>query len=149
MNKIYDFYLAGPFFNDQQIDMQEKIETLFSLANKKAFSPRLDAGKLSKDSSKKDMLKVFNADLEAIKNCKALFANISFRDTGTCVEIGYALSRDIPVILFWNDKMHDSEHVNLMLAMACKGNVIQNWPELSNYLLTNKLPNNDFKFDVD
>ena len=148
-NQIYDYYLAGPFFNNDQLNMQEKIEDMFKLHGKKCFSPRLDAGTLPENASKKDMYKVFLADLEAIKHSKILFANISFRDTGTSVEIGYALSRNIPVILFWNDKIHDSEHVNLMLAMACDGNVIQNWTELSDYLENGILPNADFYFEVD
>ena len=41
-NQIYDYYLAGPFFNNDQLNMQEKIEDMFKLHGKKCFSPRLD-----------------------------------------------------------------------------------------------------------
>ena len=147
--KLYDFYLAGPFFTDDQINMQEKIEMLMSISNKKCFSPRLDAGTLPENATKKDMLDVFNADLRAIDNCKSLFANVSFRDTGTSVEIGYALAKKIPVILYWNENIHDTDHVNLMIALACEGKVINNWLELQKYLDTNELPDNNFQFNVD
>lgn len=147
--KLYDFYLAGPFFNVDQISMQKKIELLMSINGKKCFSPRLDAGTLPENASKKDMLSVFNKDLEAIDNCKMLFANVSYRDTGTSVEIGYALAKNIPVILYWNEYMHDTDHVNLMIALACGGKVITNWVQLENYLKNNELPDNDFKFEVD
>lgn len=148
-NEIYDFYLAGPFFNEQQIDMQEKIESLMAVQGKKCFSPRKDAGTLGKNPTVEDMQRVFNADLDAINHCKYLFANVSFRDTGTSVEIGYALSRNIPVILFWNEHVHDSEHVNLMIASACGGKYIKNWMQLSNYLETFVLPDNDLQFKVE
>lgn len=148
-NEIYDFYLAGPFFNEQQIDMQEKIESLMAVQGKKCFSPRKDAGTLGKNPTVEDMQRVFNADLDAINHCKYLFANVSFRDTGTSVEIGYALSRNIPVILFWNEHVHDSEHVNLMIASACGGKYIKNWTQLSNYLETFVLPDNDLQFKVE
>ena len=148
-NEIYDFYLAGPFFNEQQIDMQEKIESLMAVQGKKCFSPRKDAGTLGPNPTVEDMQRVFNTDLDAINHCKYLFANVSFRDTGTSVEIGYALSRNIPVILFWNEHVHDSDHVNLMIASACGGKYIKNWVQLSNYLETFVLPDNNLQFKVE
>lgn len=148
-NEIYDFYLAGPFFNEQQIDMQEKIESLMTVQGKKCFSPRKDAGTLGPNPTVEDMQRVFNADLDAINHCKYLFANVSFRDTGTSVEIGYALSRNIPVILFWNEHVHDSDHINLMIASACGGKYIKNWVQLSNYLETFVLPDNNLQFKVE
>ena len=147
--KKYDFYLAGPFFTPEQLELQEDIEKAFKIMEKKIFSPRLDAGKLEKDATKEDMLKVFEADLSAIDNCGCLFANISYRDTGTSVEIGYALAKGIPVILFWDKNRHDTEKVNLMLALACKGAVIQDWMDLPNFLLNGIIPNNEFKFNVE
>lgn len=145
----YDFYLAGPFFNDLQLDMQEKIEQLMQLNGKSFFSPRLHAGSLGDSPTMKRMREVFNNDINAINNCKYLFANISFRDTGTAVEIGYALSRNIPIILFWNENVHDSKNVNLMLVCACNGKYIKDWIQLSEYLTTNELPNNDLGFEVE
>ena len=149
MNKKYEFYLAGPFFTKNQIIQQELIEHLMVLGGKSCFSPRLDAGTLGDNPTKKDMLDIFNKDLEAIDNCEKLFANVSYRDTGTSVEIGYALAKNIPVILFWDKDDHDVDHVNLMIALACGGNVIQDETELNHYIHTGELPDNDFKFKVD
>lgn len=146
---MYDYYLAGPFFNENQLAQQDFIEMMFQLGGKKCFSPRLDAGMLPENPSKKDMLDVFNKDLEAIKNCKTLFANISHRDTGTSVEIGYALSRDIPIVLYWDKDDNTVDHVNLMIGLACGGKVIQSKAELAHYIYTGELPDIDFKFKVD
>lgn len=148
-DKMYDFYLAGPFFNENQIKSQEMIEKMFKDGNKVCFSPRLDAGTLGTNPSKSDMLKVFYADLEAIDKCRILFANVSFRDTGTSVEIGYALAKHTPVVLFWDKENHDVGHVNLMIALACDGNVIQSREELEAYIKTNTLPDADFWFKVE
>ena len=147
--KLYDFYLAGPFFNEKQLEQQDFIENLMSLGNKKCFSPRKDAGTLGDNPTKKDMLNVFNEDLKAIDNCKSLFANISFKDTGTSVEIGYALAKNIPIILYWDKDFNDTDHVNLMIALACGGNVIQNKEELTHYVYSGELPDNGFQFKVE
>ena len=146
---MYDFYLAGPFFNDYQLEQQDFIEMMFQLGGKKCFSPRKDAGTLPDNPTKKDMLDVFNKDLEAIKNCKVLFANVSHKDTGTSVEIGYALSRDIPVVLYWDKNDNTTDHVNLMIALACGGKVIQNKVELAHYIYTGELPDNNLQFKVE
>lgn len=148
-DKIYDFYLAGPFFNEKQLMQQDFIEMMFQLGKYNCFSPRKDAGTLPPAPSKKDMLSVFNKDLEAIKSCKVLFANVSYKDTGTSVEIGYALSRDIPIVLYWDKDDNDTDHVNLMIALACGGKVIQNKAQLAHYIYTGELPDDNFEFKVD
>lgn len=147
--KKYDFYLAGPFFTEDQLMQQDFIESLMDLGKKKCFSPRKDAGTLGDNATKIDMLNVFKKDLEAIDNCNVLFANVSYRDTGTSVEIGYALAKRIPVVLYWDKDQHDVDHVNLMIALACDGNVIQSKEELTHFIHTGALPNADFWFKVD
>lgn len=147
--KKYDFYLAGPFFNERQLKLQEQIETIMFENGKTCFSPRLDAGTLGNNPTKADMLNVFNADLEAINDCDCLFANVSFRDTGTSVEIGYALAKGIPVVLFWNKDNNDVDHVNLMIALACGGRVLQDWHEVVRYLDIGEIPDNEFQFNVE
>lgn len=147
--KKYDFYLAGPFFNERQLELQKEIEASMATNKKTFFSPRLDAGVLGPNATKKDMLDVFNADLEAINECKCLFANVSFRDTGTSVEIGYALAKGIPVVLFWNKDNNDVDHVNVMIALACGGRVLQNWKDVYEYLISGNIPDNEFQFKVE
>lgn len=146
----YDFYLAGPFFTDKQLIQQKGIETFMNLSNKKYFSPRLDAGKLPKTPKLEEMKKVFLADLDGINNCKTLFANISYKDTGTSVEIGYALAKNIPVVLFWDKNSHqDNSKINLMLVGACNGKIITSIKELTDFLKTGKLPNTDNLFEIE
>ena len=81
MKQIYDFYLAGPFFNDEQVNMQEKIEDMFKLHSKKCFSPRLDAGTLSENATKKDMYDVNDDHIDI------LFKDGSIKDIAEASEI--------------------------------------------------------------
>lgn len=149
-DKKYEFYLAGPFFNDKQQKCQDRIEELMEYYGKKVFSPRKDAGKLGKNATKKEMKEVFEADLNAIDNCNILFANVSSKDTGTSVEIGYALAKNIPVILYYDPQFTETDHVNLMIALACEGIVLENQDELEAYLRGGVLPiKGKFNFLVD
>ena len=150
MSEKIRFYLAGPFFNDKQRKCQDKIERLMEIYGQSNFSPRRDAGKLEQNATKADMKKVFDADLNAIDNCDILFANISSKDTGTSVEIGYALAKNIPIILYYDPEFAETDHVNLMIALACGGIVLENDQELEAYLRGGVLPIKDkFNFLVD
>ena len=145
----YDFYLAGPFFTYEQKMQQDFIEMMFDVNKKKCFSPRKDAGILPDNPTKTDMYDVFMADLKAIDNSNILFANISYKDTGTCVEIGYALKAGIPVVLYWDKENNDGGKLNLMLAMACDCNVIQTKQELAHFIQTEILPDASKYFEVE
>ena len=150
MSNKYDFYLAGPFFNDRQQRCQDRIEEMMDYYGKKVFSPRKDAGKLGDNTTKAQMKEVFDADLNAIDNCNILFANVSSKDTGTSVEIGYALAKNIPVIIYYDPQFAETDHVNLMIALACGGIVLENQDELEAYLRGGVLPIKDkFNFLVD
>ena len=148
--KKYEFYLAGPFFNEKQQKCQDRIEHLMEYYGKNVFSPRKDAGKLGKNATKADMKEVFEADLKAIDNCKILFANVSSKDTGTSVEIGYALAKNIPILLYYDPQFAETDHVNLMIALACGGIVLESQDELEAYLKSGILPIKDkFNFMVE
>ena len=51
MEKI-SFYVAGPFFNDEQLSSLETIEALLNKHNFSMFRPRIDAGKLDAHPTK-------------------------------------------------------------------------------------------------
>lgn len=113
-------YVAGPFFNDEQIASLESVENILIKNNFKMFRPRYDAGSLSKNVTKKEMQEVFTADVKAIDSCSMLLADITYRDTGTSFEIGYAFAKRIPVMLFCNTTT--GSKMNLMLAASCLKN---------------------------
>lgn len=134
IKKKYDFYVAGPFFNEEQIKSMEKVETILNKYNKTMFRPRFDAGCIDlKTSTNKDCYITFKNDLLGIESSKIILANTTYKDSGTSVEIGYALN--IPHVDIWliNDIKTSGKKVNLMLAQAAK-NSFSSYKELNNYL---------------
>jgi nucleoside 2-deoxyribosyltransferase len=111
-------YLAGPFFDDDQVERVESIEqALDSNPTVDAyFSPRNSDHLLkTKPGSKEWSEEVFNLDVNEIKKADAVIAIIDFIndsvDSGTAFEIGYAHAINKPVVLF-----HEKNSiVNLML----------------------------------
>lgn len=116
-------YLAGPFFDDEQIDRIQRIEK--ALDNNPSvseyFSPRNskvnDGAEIGSSQWSKD---VFQLDVDEIKKADAVIAIIDFVDdnvdSGTAFEIGYAYAIDKPVVLF-----HEKDAiVNLMLSNGSK-----------------------------
>ncbi|WP_414826950.1 nucleoside 2-deoxyribosyltransferase [Apilactobacillus kunkeei] len=116
-------YLAGPFFDDEQIDRIQRIEK--ALDNNPSvsgyFSPRNsnvnDGSEIGSSQWSRD---VFQLDVDEIKKADAVIAIIDFVDdnvdSGTAFEIGYAYAIDKPVVLF-----HEKDAiVNLMLSNGSK-----------------------------
>lgn len=116
-------YLAGPFFDDEQVNRIERIEKALD-ANKTVsdyFSPRNsnvnDGAEIGSSQWSKD---VFQLDVDEIKKADAVIAIIDYVDdnvdSGTAFEIGYAFAIGKPVVLF-----HEKEAiVNLMLSNGSK-----------------------------
>lgn len=73
---------------------------------------------------------IFMKDLHGIDDCDELFADISFRDTGGLVEIGYAIAKGKPIQLFDNSSR---PKMNIMLASAAE-NCIRNETELKDFV---------------
>jgi nucleoside 2-deoxyribosyltransferase len=89
---IGSIYLAGPFFNlAQRWLIEEARSALFSLGAE-VFSPFHDVGTTGGPEF------IASADLEGLRNSKAVFAIVDGEDAGTLFEIGYARDRGIPVI---------------------------------------------------
>ena len=112
---IKKVYLAGPFFNDEQIQIRDTIYNMLLNTNFDVFSPG-HVTVLNDDSSSNVQKSVFNENLKQIDNCDFIIAIGNSYDTGTMVEIGYALKANKPVIYFNNS--NDGKRRNLMLAGA-------------------------------
>lgn len=112
----YDFYVAGPFFKPEQLESMSKLEAILEDHGFKMFRPRKDAGQIDmKTSTDTEMASTFNNDLEGICNSKIIFANMTYLDTGTAFELGYASSSKIASYLLV-DFNTAKRPVNLMLA---------------------------------
>lgn len=86
-------YLAGPFFNLQQLWMIDQVRNNLREMGLKVFSPFHDIGL----GSAKD---VVQKDLEGIRASDVLFAIADGLDAGTIYETGYARALDKRVIVY-------------------------------------------------
>ena len=84
-------YLAAPFFNLGEIWMVEEARKCLLDMNVEVFSPLHDVGRGPAHE-------VAKADLEGLDHCDAVLAILNGGDAGTIFEIGYAVSRNIPVV---------------------------------------------------
>lgn len=89
------FYYASGWFSPEQEENYQKITSAIKDAGIKLFEPRYDAGEMSSGPMTLERAKdMFDKDLKGINDCDGIFADISFRDTGVLVEIGYVLGRN-------------------------------------------------------
>lgn len=96
--KEKDFYYASGWFSPEQESNYKEITTALKNAGLTLFEPRYDAGEMSDGPLTLERAKdMFSKDLEGINRCKGIFADISFRDTGVLVEVGYALGHNAAI----------------------------------------------------
>lgn len=88
-NKTYDFYLASPFFNEQQIEREEYVKKVLRNFGYSVYSPR-ENGILTPDATDEVRTKVFNDNCEAIHKSDKVLAITDGKDIGTIWEAGYA-----------------------------------------------------------
>ncbi|MDN6899715.1 nucleoside 2-deoxyribosyltransferase [Oenococcus sicerae] len=112
-------YLASPFFNDEQVTRIEKIEK--ALENNPTiaeyFNPRFHQHEDFKFGSPEWQDVTYHGDLAAVEAADAIVALVDFEgsnvDSGTAMEIGYAVKKGTPVIIFQEKK----SMLNLMLSV--------------------------------
>ena len=90
-------YLAGPFFNEKQISIIDKIEKAFDKHEINYFSPRKGGGiitDLPVEEGMKRSKEIYQSNVDNMIDSDILFAVVDGRDTGTVYEMGYFKSLD-------------------------------------------------------
>lgn len=141
--KPLTIYLAGPFFNEDQVATIKKLETLLESLGFDVYSPSRDGQKLDISTDSPELrAEVFDDNVKHLSSSDIIVAVIDDKDTGTVWEMGCRYGRwldryncldkklaqkddtrtDCPMIITYTD--HDYG-VNLMLtesiACHCKG----------------------------
>lgn len=156
---MYDFYLAAPFFNDQQIELVKRIETIAASLFLRCFSPRLEGPSLKPGASQNDRAHVANVNQRGIQQSEFVLAVLDYLlpadqslmvvkhpdldllhirpvmpvnipDTGTVWEMGKASGMEKAVIGF---KLEAKGVMNVMLAQTCAG-MLYGLDELAEFL---------------
>ena len=124
-------YLAGPFFNNEEIIYIEKLEKILREREYEVFSPREHTIPNGKDMPNERWgYEVFKMDVEAITECDVVLAvyHGMYSDTGTAWEIGYAYANNVPIVLLCTDKETEQ---SLMVVNA--GRVLTDIDEIKTY----------------
>lgn len=103
-------YLAGPFFDLAQVWMVEQARLNLYEVGLEVFSPFHDIGLGSAHD-------VALKDLEALDECDLVFAIADGADTGTVFEVGYAIAKGKPVIVF--SQRESEESLKMMAGTGC------------------------------
>lgn len=103
-------YLAGPFFNLQQLWLVEQARSALMGMGLKVFSPYHDVGHGSAED-------VVGKDLEGIRETSLMLALVDGLDAGTIYEIGYARAIDHPVIVY--SECESQENRKMMEGSGC------------------------------
>lgn len=98
-SKKYDFYLASPFFNDEQIKREETIKKTLRGYGFSVYAPR-EHGIVGSLASQEAVTSTFNSNVEAIDNSKMVLAITDGKDMGTIWEAGYAYGKNIPIVYY-------------------------------------------------
>jgi Nucleoside 2-deoxyribosyltransferase/pfkB family carbohydrate kinase len=91
-------YLAGPFFNTSERWLVALARESMRTLGGSVFSPLHDVG-MGDDIARQD--------LEGLEDCSAVFAILDHCDPGTLFEVGWARSKNIPVIGFAESVDHE------------------------------------------
>ena len=92
-------YLAGPFFNETQVNLIKFMESL-KCKEMLIFSPMTDGFVLKPDASAKDREEIFSSNTDAIDEAEFVLAIIDDFDPGTIWEMGYAYGLGIPILAY-------------------------------------------------
>lgn len=93
-------YIAAPDFN--HVD-RKPIERIIECLKYHNFSPRrpvIENGEMGKDADAQRRQRLCDADLQLMGECRLMIAVLLFNDPGTLIEIGLAVERGMPVLVY-------------------------------------------------
>lgn len=108
--RVPKVYLAAPFFTLAQLWIVEQARSQLQHFGLDVFSPYHEVGVGSADE-------VVEADLAALREVDFVFAIADGLDAGTLVEIGYALARGTPVVIYCENE--SEENLKMMAGSGC------------------------------
>ena len=145
MKKVY---LAGPFFDDEQIERIERVEKALdnNATVSEYFSPRKHQHDDLKFGSPEWQDVVYKGDVQHVEDADVIVAIADFIDdsvdSGTAFEIGYAAAKNKKIVL-----LHEKDSiVNLMLAQSLT-TYIDDFSKLKNLNLDD-LPNKKYTGEI-
>lgn len=119
MSIKYDFYLASPFFNEEQKERERRVCSILREAGYDVYAP-FENGVLTPDSGYGDRVLTFQNNIDAIKESKTVFAITDGKDVGTIWEAGFGYGIEKPVYFFC-ETLPEGAPFNIMLGVSARG----------------------------
>jgi nucleoside 2-deoxyribosyltransferase/sugar/nucleoside kinase (ribokinase family) len=98
--KDLNIYLAAPDFARSDRRAIERAISALKYHNFNVRRPVVENGELPSDSDALALSITYRKDVELLNDCHMVFAVPTGRDPGTLVEIGLAIERNLPVVVF-------------------------------------------------
>lgn len=119
----HDVYLAGPFFSDEQKRTMGRARLYlecrgWSVCDPQDLSPVIvDLPEEERGPALFD--EIFRRNIEGVRDARAVFACVDWKDTGTSFEIGLAYGLGVP---FYTFSLRGAS-CNVMLARGAHGHI--------------------------
>ena len=113
-------YLAGPFFNEEELTVIQRAEQILLERGFDIYSPRLHGDREHEFQSPQWSAETFRMDRDAIdeSDLVLMIYHSNYSDTGTAWECGYAYAKGKPVVV-----VHVGESSNLMVHESAVANI--------------------------
>lgn len=97
--EVYDFYLASPFFNDEQRERMALVLDTLRDRGYVVYAP-FEHGIVAAEEDSDTIYKTFKSNVEAIQSSHRVLAITDGKDMGTIWEAGYAYGIGKPVVYY-------------------------------------------------
>ena len=100
MRRDINIYLAAPDFDYVDTTPLDAVEKALTYHNFSVRRPVREHGQARPDSPSSEKRRLAVADIELLNRCDMLIAVLLYDDPGTFIEVGVALEKQMPVIVF-------------------------------------------------
>lgn len=112
-------YIAGPFFNPQQLAVIEDIKSILSDIKIPYFSPKDEC---MYEPGKTTPAEILDMNIRALHETTLLVCVTDGKDPGTMFEAGYSYANDIPILYVW---LSGTKEQKFNLVLAASGGVVR------------------------
>lgn len=134
-------YIAGPLFNEAELEYNRKIKNSLAEAAFEVFLPQEDVGLISEYLKKFETFtlakkEIFKKDYQGVKNCEVFLFVLDGRvpDEGACVELGIAYQLGKRCIGLQTDIRRFSEQGNNLMVDVALEKTFGNIREVIHYI---------------
>jgi nucleoside 2-deoxyribosyltransferase len=118
MQRKYDFYLAGPFFNPEQIARMDQVKAMlvregFVVGDPREMGPVI-VNASAEEKTPEFFSKIFRGNVDGMEDSFIILACLDYKDIGTAFELGYFFKSNKIVLTF----AFDNPKTNVMLSQA-------------------------------